>query len=180
MTTYGLHPFEAEPGVGALCTEGRRVAHVLLPRRSVLAVRRAAPVLWRGVEPARAPAELAAVTLLLSRYLAGDEVDPATVRVALSDEGASPVFRAAWRALRKVRRGRVVTYGDLAVRAGYPAARRAIGQAVSRNPFPLLVPCHRVVSAASREGRLVAPGGVSIKRRLLRMEGHRKVVIGPG
>jgi methylated-DNA-[protein]-cysteine S-methyltransferase len=177
--TLSLHPVETAYGYVALCMDGGRLARVLLPRRSLAALGNAAPVAFRGLKPAPPGPRLRRVARALVGYFAGEDVDPAAAGVRLLDGTAPPVFRAAWRALRRVRRGEVVTYGELAARAGFPVARRAVGQAVSRNPFPLIVPCHRVISAASREGHLVAPGGIAIKRRLLRLEGHRKVVIGP-
>ncbi len=60
--------------------------------------------------------------------------------------------RACWQACRAIPRGEVRTYAWLAARAGRPAAARAAGQAMRRNPMPIVVPCHRVVGAGSRLG----------------------------
>jgi methylated-DNA-[protein]-cysteine S-methyltransferase len=72
-------------------------------------------------------------------------------------------------ALRRVPYSDVVTYGELAALAGHPNAQRAAGSFCARNPFPLVLPCHRVVAA----GGLGSYGslGVDYKRRLLRLEG---------
>jgi methylated-DNA-[protein]-cysteine S-methyltransferase len=73
------------------------------------------------------------------------------------------------RATRAIPRGAVRTYGEVARRVGRPRAARAVGQALHRNPVPLLVPCHRVIGAG---GRLVGFGsGIGEKQRLLRLEG---------
>ena len=98
---------------------------------------------------------------------------------------AYPEFlRKVWRACASIPRGEVRSYGWIARRIGRPSAARAVGQALKRNPFSPVVPCHRVVPAGSLEGgRLrpggplggyTAPGGVTIKARLLRREGALK------
>lgn len=81
----------------------------------------------------------------------------------------TPFYRRVWEELRTVRRGQVITYGELARRAGNPRAARAVGQAMARNPWPVVVPCHRVVGS---DGSLVGyGGGVDLKARLLGLEG---------
>ncbi len=70
----------------------------------------------------------------------------------------------------KVERGDTVSYGELARRAGSPKAARAVGQAMARNPLPLLIPCHRVLAEGGKLGGFTAPGGTVTKTRLLTME----------
>lgn len=74
---------------------------------------------------------------------------------------------------RKIRPGQTLTYGELAVRAGYPGAARAVGSTMARNRFPIVVPCHRVVGAGGSLGGFSAPSGISLKRRLLEVESKR-------
>lgn len=77
--------------------------------------------------------------------------------------------RAVWKALRAVPAGRTVTYGELARKAGYPGAARAVGGAMHRNPIPIVVPCHRVIGAG---GSITGFGlGLWRKRWLLDHEG---------
>jgi methylated-DNA-[protein]-cysteine S-methyltransferase len=64
-----------------------------------------------------------------------------------------------------------LTYGDVARRLGSVGLARAVGQALGRNPFAIIVPCHRVLSANGAPGGFSAHGGVSLKRRLLELEG---------
>jgi methylated-DNA-[protein]-cysteine S-methyltransferase len=103
----------------------------------------------------------------IKRYFAGDRVS--FDEVALDLEGWTPFQLAILRALRRVRYGEVVSYGDLARLAGYPRAQRAAGTFCARNPFGLVVPCHRVVAAdgPGSYGSL----GLDYKRRLLAVEG---------
>jgi methylated-DNA-[protein]-cysteine S-methyltransferase len=69
------------------------------------------------------------------------------------------------------RRGTTRTYGEIAAQIGDPGAARAVGQALGRNPFPVIVPCHRVLAAAGRPGGFSASGGVATKLRMLAIEG---------
>jgi O-6-methylguanine DNA methyltransferase len=86
---------------------------------------------------------------------------------------ATPFSIALWRTCRRVPFGRVVTYSELARRVGSPRAFRAVGQAMARNPLPLVVPCHRVLRSDFRLGGFSA--GLGRKRWLLEREGWRVV-----
>lgn len=78
--------------------------------------------------------------------------------------------RKVYEALKKVPRGSVVTYGELARRIGRPRAARAVGNALAKNPFAPDVPCHRVIRADGGIGGY-ARGGPDAKRKLLDQEG---------
>lgn len=107
---------------------------------------------------------IAAAARALGAYFAGDEVPP----VALDLHG-TPFQRAVWGALCELPPGGTSTYGEVAARAGAPAAARAAGAAIGRNPVSILVPCHRVVG---RDGSLTGyAGGLERKRALLGHEG---------
>lgn len=68
--------------------------------------------------------------------------------------------------------GEVLTYGDIAKRLGKPAASRAVGGALAQNPLPILIPCHRVVSASGHLTGFSAADGIISKSWLLKLEGH--------
>lgn len=103
---------------------------------------------------------------LIRRYFAGDRVDFARVRLHV--DRCTSFQRRVATALRGVPYGETVTYGELAALAGHPGAQRAVGTFCARNRFPLLLPCHRVVSAdgVGPYGSL----GSEYKRRLLALE----------
>ena len=83
----------------------------------------------------------------------------------------APFPRAVYETLRRdVGFGETVSYGELAEMAGRPGAARAVGNAMSRNPVPIVVPCHRVVASGERIGGY-GPSGVRTKRFLLALEG---------
>lgn len=73
--------------------------------------------------------------------------------------------------LRRIPRGEVRTYRDIAREIGHPGATRAVGTACARNPVPLLIPCHRVIRSDGGLGGYSLRGGVALKRRLLEGEG---------
>lgn len=103
----------------------------------------------------------------LAAFLAGEAVVLDDVPL---DLGSGTAFqRAVATALRAIRRGEVVTYGELAAIAGYPGAQRAVGTFCARNRFMLLLPCHRVVGSAGIGA--YGSAGVAVKRRLLALEG---------
>jgi methylated-DNA-[protein]-cysteine S-methyltransferase len=91
-------------------------------------------------------------------------------RVPLDLRAVPPFFARVYEAARKVPSGAMVSYGELAARVGSPGAARAVGQAMAKNPFLVVVPCHRV-GDPTRLGGFSAPGGAVTKRRMLEIEG---------
>jgi methylated-DNA-[protein]-cysteine S-methyltransferase len=87
--------------------------------------------------------------------------------------GLSPFSRQVLLATAKIEFGQVSTYGNLAAAAGHPGAARAVGGVMSRNPIPVVIPCHRVVAANGSLHGYSGPGGLKTKSRLLELEGHR-------
>jgi len=91
--------------------------------------------------------------------------------VALDMEGVQPFHRRVFELARTIPAGRTSTYGELATRLGDPGSARAVGEALGRNPFPIVVPCHRVLAATGKLGGFSAHGGATTKRRMLIIEG---------
>lgn len=91
--------------------------------------------------------------------------------IPLDFEGLAEFETKVYTLLREVPAGAVRTYGELASALGVPGAARAVGGAVGRNPFLVVVPCHRVVGARGDPGGFSAPGGLATKARLLALEG---------
>jgi methylated-DNA-[protein]-cysteine S-methyltransferase len=111
------------------------------------------------------------VTLVncLEDYALGQDVSFDRVPV---DVGSLTEFQQrVVRECRKIRRGQTRTYSQLAAAAGSPGASRAVGNVMARNKLPILIPCHRVVGAGCSLGGFSAPDGLSMKQRMLRMEG---------
>jgi len=85
----------------------------------------------------------------------------------------TPFQKKVFSTLRKVPAGRVITYGELAKRAGYAGAARAVGTAMKKNRLPIVIPCHRVISSDGSLGQYSA--GIKWKRHLLKYEENRRV-----
>jgi methylated-DNA-[protein]-cysteine S-methyltransferase len=115
------------------------------------------------------PPEVQLVIEAVVGQLSGKEVDLGWVRLDM--EGLPLFHRRVYEVARAIPAGRTLTYGEVARRMGAPRAARAVGQALGRNPFPVVVPCHRVVAAGGGLGGFSAHGGTSTKERLLAIEG---------
>ncbi|MFP6763742.1 MAG: MGMT family protein [Planctomycetaceae bacterium] len=105
----------------------------------------------------------------LTRFTEGEAISFADVQIQW------PVPQTEFRRrviaqTRKIGRGETLTYAEVARRAESPRAARAVGTAMATNLFPIVIPCHRVVGSNGRLGGFTAPGGVHLKRRLLKME----------
>jgi O-6-methylguanine DNA methyltransferase len=88
------------------------------------------------------------------------------------DPGGTSFQRRAWKCLKEIPAGKVLTYGQVARRMGQPKAARAVGGACATNPLPIIIPCHRVIGSG---GQMVGFGlGLPIKERLLKAEGWRR------
>jgi len=136
--------------------DGPRVVRILLPGEA-------------GTGRASGPGHPAVDRLAqdIQRALAGRPVAFGSDLLALD---WCPAFQqAVLRATAVIPRGRVSTYGRLAEKLGRPGAARAVGNALARNPFPVVIPCHRVVRSDGGIGGF--GGGVAMKRALLVMEG---------
>ncbi len=103
----------------------------------------------------------------LHRYSAGDMT--ALDEIDLDFSGVTPFFSAAWNACRTIPAGETRSYAWLAVEAGSPLAMRAAGQAMARNRFSLIIPCHRVIASDGGLGGY-GGGGLGVKAKLLQME----------
>ena len=104
----------------------------------------------------------------IQAYFRGEKVDFKSFKLPLDE---FPLFkRDVYKALLKVKRGEVLTYGELADKAGYPGAARAVGSAMAKNPIPLIIPCHRVVRSDGKLGNFTADGGSAFKRKMQELE----------
>ena len=111
------------------------------------------------------PAAAARVVAELEQYFAGRRKK---FTFPMAPRGTD-FQRRVWSELRRIPYGRTISYGELAVRIGNPAATRAVARANATNPIAIVVPCHRVIGA---DGTLTGyGGGLDRKRRLLELEG---------
>lgn len=100
--------------------------------------------------------------------LRGERADLSAIELDMS--GVPEFHRRVYVAARHIPIGVTITYGELAGRIGSPKSARAVGQALGRNPFAILVPCHRIVGATGKLVGFTAHGGTATKQRLLALE----------
>ena len=153
LATTALHA--AAPGNAATTRSNRPASH------------------GRPVEPLPSKAIDGLIRSWIERiqaYAAGDSHDD-LLDIPIDLAHRTDFQRAVIQHCRRIPRGEVVTYGELARRAGYPGAARAVGQVMATNRIPLVIPCHRVVAAGGRMGGYSRPQGLAMKKRLLAQEG---------
>lgn len=110
--------------------------------------------------------DLLAISQTVQSYLAGTR---RSLGLPVDLSSVSPFTRIVLDAATTIPFGQVETYGTIASRIGKPGASRAVGNALGRNPVPLIIPCHRVVRSDLTAGGFV--GGTAVKQRLLKLEG---------
>lgn len=109
------------------------------------------------------------LTDLFKAHACGEQVD--FDKYQLDTSLMTPFESRVSQCCRQIPYGTVFTYGELATQAGSPRAFRAVGTVMSKNPFPIIVPCHRVVAAGKKIGGFSSPQGISTKLKLLDIEG---------
>jgi methylated-DNA-[protein]-cysteine S-methyltransferase len=123
----------------------------------------------RGAKSDDPPPVIARVVADIRRYLAGEAIDFTAAAIDLTN--ADPFNRKVYETARSLRWGQTASYGEIAGKLGAPDAAREVGQALARNPVPIIVPCHRVLASGNRIGGFSAPGGTLTKKWLLALEG---------
>jgi methylated-DNA-[protein]-cysteine S-methyltransferase len=168
MTDKGYALFDTPIGRCGIAWNARGIAATCLAEPDV---RRARARLARrcpgGDEQAPPPAVQRVIDRIVAllRGTADDLAD-----VVLDMEGIPEFNARIYAIIRAVPPGETITYGEIAKRLG-AAEARDVGQAMGQNPFPPIVPCHRVVAAGGKTGGFSAPGGVATKLRMLAIEG---------
>lgn len=121
-------------------------------------------------EPASTPPQWIQETIQsVQQHLAGQPQDFSSLPVHLPH--ATPFMQQVYAGARRIPPGSVVRYSELAQQIGKPAAARAVGSALGKNPVLLLIPCHRIIAAANKPGGFSSPGGLLTKQQLLALEG---------
>ena len=171
MTDQGFALFDTAIGRCGIAWTARGVVAVNLPEADE---RRTRSRLMRRCPQAREQAPPPAVARAIDGIVALLRGEAADLTAVALDLAAVPAFNAQVYAIaRTIPPGRTMTYGDIAkrLRLSSDMPARDVGQAMGQNPFPLIVPCHRVVAAGGRSGGFSANGGVVTKLRLLAIEG---------
>jgi O-6-methylguanine DNA methyltransferase len=167
---HGVLLFDTAIGRCGIAWAERGVVGVQLPEREEHRTRDMLLACVPGtVRDSPPPTTVQAAVDGIVALLGGEAVDLSFVAL---DMDRVPAFdRRVYEAARLIPPGTTATYGQVAARAGAPREARAVGQALGRNPFAIVVPCHRVVPADGSLGGFSAHGGTAMKHRLLAIEG---------
>jgi methylated-DNA-[protein]-cysteine S-methyltransferase len=169
MTSLGFALFDTAIGCCGIIWSERGVAGVQLPGRGRGATNN--HVLQRFPKArAAAPPDLVQCAIDDIVALLGG-VSRELGRVVIDTQGVSDFARRVYDVARTIRPGSTLSYGEIAERLGDRTLARDVAEALSQNPFPIIVPCHRVLAAGGKMGGFSAPGGVRTKLRLLSIEG---------
>ena len=172
-TAVGFALFPTALGQCGIAWSEAGVVGVQLPEASESAARarlqRRHPQAAEAAPPPSVRAAMAGVV----RLLAGEPEDLQSV--TLDFAGLPELHQRIYAVVRAIPPGKTLTYGEVARAVGEPRAAQAVGQAMGRNPCPIIMPCHRVLGADGKMGGFTAPGGVATKRRLLEIEGATAV-----
>jgi len=166
----GFALFETAIGVCGIAWNRRGIAGVQLPLGSAdstrLEMRRRFPGAREGAPAHGVERAIAGIVALLR-----GEPGAGLESIALDMEPVPAFERRVYEIARTIPAGSTLSYGEVAARVGEPDAAREVGQALGRNPFAIIVPCHRVLAAGGKLGGFSARGGARTKFRLLAIEG---------
>src|SRR3954463_1215382 len=169
MSVVRFATFDTAVGCCAVAWGEGGIVGTWLPGSTPASTLRAVMRRHPDAEEATPPPPVAEAIEGMAGLLSGDDVD--LRGVALDMSGVPEFQQDVYAVARSLPRGVTMTYGEIAAKVGAPGAAQAVGQAMGHNPFPIVVPCHRVVAAGGANGGFSAPGGVDTKLRLLAIEG---------
>lgn len=163
--------FETPIGACALVWRSGHIIGAQLPETDEDAARLRLARRFPDAEAAPPTGFIQAAIADIAALLAGEPRDLSHLPIDL--DGVPAFNRRVYEVALTITPGETLTYGAVAARIGEPGAARAVGVALGQNPFPIIVPCHRVLAAGGRTGGFSADGGVATKLRLLTIEKAR-------
>ena len=164
-----FHLFDTPIGACAIAWTEAGVCGASLPERTMEATRARMVRRYPGAMESAPSESIATLIADVVRLLSGAPVD---LSYATLDESEIPEFnRSVYAIARAIPPGRTRTYGAVAQELGNPLLAQQVGQALGRNPIPIITPCHRILAAKGGMGGFSAPGGTATKRRILLIEG---------
>jgi methylated-DNA-[protein]-cysteine S-methyltransferase len=168
MNPVGYALFDTTIGRCGIAWSEAGVTRVVFPETTEAATRARVTRGQNDPGEAKPPAAIVSAIAAITELLASGRSDLTGIVVDM--EASVAEDRPFLDAARGTPAGSTITYGELAARAGRPGAAREAGQAMARNRYPIIVPCHRVLAAGGGFGGFSAPGGVESKARLLTIE----------
>ena len=171
MDGQGFALFDTAFGRSGIAWGRFGIIGVQLPEANEQKTRRRLAQRFPEAHPAEPPPDIQRAIAAIVALFRGEPCDLSAIQLDM--EGIPPFHRLVYRAARDIPPGTTASYGELAARIGSAKAARAVGQALRRNPFPIVVPCHRVLAAGGKVGGFTASGGTATKLRMLELEQPR-------
>lgn len=169
MTQFAL--FDTAIGFAGIAWNDAGLVACHLPEREADTARRAFLRRFPEATEAEIPARLSPTVEGIRALMRGEKADLSQAPLDLS---RTPEFHAkVYEIARAIPPGETLTYGEIAVQLGDKLLARDVGQALGKNPWPIVVPCHRVTAAGGKPGGFSARGGVTTKMKLLAIEGAK-------
>jgi methylated-DNA-[protein]-cysteine S-methyltransferase len=160
--------FETAIGTCGIVWSADGIAGVSLPEEQEKLLRSRFAARYPKAEEGQPPPAIAEAIARIKALLRGEPDDLGDI---VLDEAGLPAFnKRVYDTARRISPGATRTYGEIAKELGDPLLAREVGQALGRNPYPIIVPCHRVLAANGRTGGFSATGGVQTKFRMLAIE----------
>lgn len=160
--------FDTALGYCGIVWTGRGIAGVNLPEGSEDKTRARVKKRFPEAQEAAPSAEIQKIIDEVIALIDGEKIDFSRVTL---DHAPLPEFsKRVYEIVRTIPIGHTLTYGDIAKQLGDVSLSREVGQAMGKNPTPIIMPCHRVVAASGKTGGFSAPGGVDTKMKLLSIE----------
>jgi methylated-DNA-[protein]-cysteine S-methyltransferase len=169
MTGQHFAMFDTALGRCGIAWGARGINAVQLPMGSEKMTRARLRQRFGDIAESTPPADVQAAIDGMVALLAGKPND--LREVVLDLDGVPDFHRGVYDIARAIPPGKTLTYGDIAKRLGGVELSRDVGQALGRNPCPVVVPCHRVLAAGDKPGGFSANGGVVTKLKMLEIEG---------
>jgi methylated-DNA-[protein]-cysteine S-methyltransferase len=160
--------FETAIGICGIVWGADGIAGVSLPEEQEKLLRSRFAARYPKAEEGPPPRAIAAAIARIKALLRGEPDDLGDI---VLDETGLPAFnKRVYDIARRISPGATRTYGEIATELGDPLLAREVGQALGRNPYPIIVPCHRVLAANGKTGGFSATGGIQTKFRMLAIE----------
>lgn len=169
--TMGFALFDTPIGRCGVAWSERGIWGVQLPEADDAKTRASLVQKAPGTREIPPPTDVRQACHAIAELLKGEKRDLSFI--ALDMERLPAFNRRVYDITRTIAPGETLTYGDIAIRLGNKLLSRAVGQALGQNPFPIVIPCHRVLAANGKTGGFSANGGVTTKFRMLAIERAR-------
>ncbi len=161
--------FQTVIGCCSIVWSGRGIAGAQIAEKNEHSARNRIARRYPGAHEAVPSRDVQSVIADIVALLNGETKDLSHITLDL--DGVPDFNRRVYDVARTIRPGETLSYGEIAARLGDRSLARDVAQALSQNPFPVIVPCHRVLAAGGKMGGFSAPGGVRTKLRMLSIEG---------